>query len=299
METLESLHRKINGAGELKSVVRTMKAMSASNISQYEAAVSSLQDYYKAVSLGIIACFNQGEKEYVNEKQSSKNNDEKEICAIVFGSDQGLVGQFNDVLTHFVSESLNKLQGKKEIWSVGERVQFLLSDVGLMSTHFFNVPNSVNAITSLVSEILIKSEKEFENGTTKEFYIFHNQQQEEGGYKPISQRLLPLDDKWKQNFEKLHWPTLKKPEVIGPYEKTMQALIHEYLFVSLYKACAESLATENASRLSAMRRAEKNIEELLDNLSHKYHNLRQSSIDEELFDVVGGFEALKKEMLIN
>ncbi|MFT7031073.1 MAG: F-type H+-transporting ATPase subunit gamma, partial [Marinoscillum sp.] len=63
----------------------------------------------------------------------------------------------------------------------------------------------------------------------------------------------------------------------------------------LFKACAESLASENASRLVAMQRAEKNIEELLDKLNHQFHQLRQGLIDEELFDVVSGFEAIKKD----
>jgi F-type H+-transporting ATPase subunit gamma len=65
--------------------------------------------------------------------------------------------------------------------------------------------------------------------------------------------------------------------------------------MSLFKACAESLASENSSRLSAMQRAEKNIDKLLENQSSSFQRLRQSSIDEELFDVVSGFEALKKE----
>jgi hypothetical protein len=54
----------------------------------------------------------------------------------------------------------------------------------------------------------------------------------------------------------------------------------------------ESLASENASRLAAMQRAEKNIDELLEDLNGTFHRLRQSGIDEELFDVVAGFEAL-------
>jgi len=68
--------------------------------------------------------------------------------------------------------------------------------------------------------------------------------------------------------------------------------MREYLFVSLFRACAESLASENASRLAAMQRAEKNIDELLEALNGKFHRLRQSAIDEELFDVISGFEAL-------
>ena len=76
---------------------------------------------------------------------------------------------------------------------------------------------------------------------------------------------------------------------------TLRALIGEYLFISLFRACAESLASENASRLAAMQRAEKNIDELLENLNRTFHRLRQSGIDEELFDVVSGFEALSVE----
>lgn len=75
-------------------------------------------------------------------------------------------------------------------------------------------------------------------------------------------------------------------------ERTLLALVREYLFVSLFRACAVSLASENASRLAAMQRAEKNIDELLEDLNRTFHRLRQSGIDEELFDVVSGFDAL-------
>jgi F-type H+-transporting ATPase subunit gamma len=69
-------------------------------------------------------------------------------------------------------------------------------------------------------------------------------------------------------------------------------LIHEYLFVSLFRACAESLASENGSRLEAMQRADKNIEELLQKFTVSFNRLRKDNIDEELFDVISGFEAL-------
>ncbi|WP_339135973.1 MAG: F0F1 ATP synthase subunit gamma [Candidatus Electrothrix sp. GW3-4] len=59
-----------------------------------------------------------------------------------------------------------------------------------------------------------------------------------------------------------------------------------------FRACAESLASENASRLAAMQRADKNINELLEDLNRTFHSLHQSGIDEELFDVISGFESL-------
>jgi F-type H+-transporting ATPase subunit gamma len=56
----------------------------------------------------------------------------------------------------------------------------------------------------------------------------------------------------------------------------------------------QSLSSENASRLAAMQRAEKNIDELMESLNRSFHRLRQTSIDEELFDVISGFEALTR-----
>jgi F-type H+-transporting ATPase subunit gamma len=58
---------------------------------------------------------------------------------------------------------------------------------------------------------------------------------------------------------------------------------------------AESLVAENASRLAAMQRAEKNIGEMIEGLDQTFRHLRQASIDEELFDVVSGYEALSKK----
>ncbi len=295
METQESLRRKLNGADDLKSVVRTMKAVAASNIGQYETAVSSLHDYYRTVSLGIIAYFRQEKIDAKIENKVQNGNSEKIICAIVFGSDQGLVGQFNDSLADFVSQSLQDLTGKKEIWAVGERVQLLLSDIGFDTSTLYPVPNSVNAITPLVRQILVKSEERVDQGNIKEVYIFHNRPKSSSGYEPACQRLLPLDEKWRLSIVELKWPTKLIPQVIGENKSVLLALIHAYLFASLFKASAESLASENASRLAAMQRAEKNIDELLNDLSHKFHSLRQSSIDEELFDLVSGFEALKED----
>ena len=92
-------------------------------------------------------------------------------------------------------------------------------------------------------------------------------------YEPVSQRLLPLDEIWRQELAELPWPNGNFSEVIGDSAETLRALISEYLFVSLFRACAESLASENASRLAAMQRADKNIDELLEDLRGTFNNM--------------------------
>ncbi len=75
--------------------------------------------------------------------------------------------------------------------------------------------------------------------------------------------------------------------------RLFSALIRQYVFVSLYRACVESMASENASRLTSMQAAEKNIEDRLEELNAQYRHERQSSITSELLDIISGFEALQ------
>jgi F-type H+-transporting ATPase subunit gamma len=290
-DSTASLLRKINSAGELQSVVRTMKALAASSIGQYEKSVLALGDYYRTVELGLGACFRDGAPT-TSKSNGGKKANESAIGAVVFGSDQGLVGQFNDVVADFAIKTLAGLPGKARVWAVGERVNARLADAGLTMMGIFTVPNSVQAITPLVGQIQIESETRRAKGEYTQLYLFHNRPQAGALYEPVSQRLLPLDAAWQQSLVKVSWPTKNLPEVMCGGTATLRALIREYLFISLFRACAESLASENASRLAAMQRADKNIDDLLEHLRGNFHRLRQSGIDEELFDVISGFEAM-------
>jgi F-type H+-transporting ATPase subunit gamma len=288
--SVASLRHKIGSAEELESVVRTMKAMAASSIGQYENAVRSLDDYYRTLQLGLTACFREDKALGVMSARTLQK--QTAIAAIVFGSDQGLVGQFNEAMVEYAVATLGKLPGKKIVWAVGARIQSRLAETRLQPMAVFTLPNSINAITPLVGQILIELEAQREQGLIEQVYLFHNRPRTESIYIPVSQQLLPLDDAWLHKLAHIHWPTQNLPEVMNSRERTLRALVREYLFVTLFRACAESLASENASRLAAMQRAEKNIDELQEELNQTFHRLRQSSIDEELFDVVSGFEAL-------
>jgi len=293
-DSTASLRRKISSAGDLQSVVRTMKALAASSIGQFEKSVRALGDYYRTVELGLGACF----RESVPSVSMTKRKEKPAagpIGAIVFGSDQGLVGQFNDVVADYAIKTLAALPGKPQVWAVGERVHARLADAGLPMIGLYAVPSSVQAITPLVGQIQIESEAHRAKGEYARVYVFHNRPQSGSLYEPVSQRLLPLDAQWQQGLAQVPWPTKTLREVMSGGTVTLRARIREYLFISLFRACAESLASENTSRLAAMERADRNIDDLLETLQSTFHRLRQDSIDEELFDVISGYEALAKE----
>jgi F-type H+-transporting ATPase subunit gamma len=293
--TLESLRRKIDGAGDLEGVVRSMKALAASSIGQYEKAVQSLDDYYRTVELALVACLHQvGPVALAEGKRlPHERPHEGKIGAVVFGSDQGLVGRFNEVIVEFAVNELKTSPGKiTKIWAVGDRAHALLADTGVAPVDLLSVPTSVNAITPLIGQILIEGQAALDRDDVEEVYVFHNHPKFGAVYEPVGERLVPLDHAWQHKLAAMAWPTKNLPEVIEGAKSALPAFVRGYLFVLLFQACAESLASENASRLAAMQRAEKNIADILEDLKRTFRRVRQESIDEELFDVISGFEAL-------
>jgi len=290
----EQLSRKISGAKDLGGVVRAMKALAASSVGQYEKAVNALDDYLHTVELGLIACLHRASKGFPAIDIKPQHADK--IGAVIFGSDQGLVGSFNEVIVEFSQKSLRALAGRvTQIWVVGDRAKALLAETGGIPVRGLEVPASLDAITPLVGQILLELEAAREKGEIWEVHVFHNHPKPSSAYEPVGRRLLPLDAAWEQKLHATPWPTKTPPQVIDGVSSAFPILIRDYLFVLLFQACAESLASENASRLASMSRAEKSIDSMLDDLNRKYHRLRQESIDEELFDVIAGFEALTRK----
>jgi F-type H+-transporting ATPase subunit gamma len=289
----ESLTRKIATAGDLEGVVRAMKALAVASIGQYERSVASLEDYYRTLELGLSVCLR--ERGPVAPATHPSHPHPAPVGAIVFGSDQGLVGRFNEEIVEFAMKSLRALPGKTtRIWAVGDRAHALLEAAGPNLGGALAVPTSVAAITPLVGQILIEVEQAIEKGEVVGMHLFHNKPREGASYEPVGRKLLPLDNAWQAGVAALPWPTKVLPEVIEGPTPALPAFVRGYFFVLLFQACAESLASENASRLASMQRAEKNIDDMLVDLNRRFHRKRQEQIDEELFDLISGYEALSK-----
>ena len=170
-DTAASLRHKLKSAGDLQSVVRTMKSLAASSIVQYEQSVSTFGDYARTVELGLGICFRgMGHADALI--GGATGTDAGAIGAVVFGSDQGLVGQFNELVADHAVTTLQGLtdspgdqsRSQLRVWAVGERVQARLADAGLPVGGLFNVPSSVAGITPLVGEILVDTEAHQQSG---------------------------------------------------------------------------------------------------------------------------------------
>ena len=293
-DQMRVFQKKIKTMHSLKSIIKTMKILSAINIASYEKSVKALQHYYQSVKLGLIACLLQSPQ--IVQAVESKKVVTKRTGVVIFGSDQGMVGQFNDQIAEYAHHELGSIAAEKIIWPVGERVYSRLVDYPDLSVRNpFTLPNSIGHISTLISQLLDEIERERTLAEVDQLLIFYNKPKSGAKFEPTCLSLLPVDIKWMNSFMVKKWPTNMTPEVIDGIEITFPNLIRQHLFTSIIKACVESLTSENACRLASMQVAEKHIDELLESQYLKYNQERQNRIDEELFDLVSGFEVIMAE----
>lgn len=290
MQTSEYLKGKIQSAQDLLGVVKTMKALAAISIRQYQRAVEALAEYNRTVEMGLQVVLRQS-----REKVTAPRARTAQLGAIVFGTDQGLCGQLNStIVCHALAEMdrTGVCPENRIIIAAGMRAADLLEDGGQRVMEVLTTPGSTAGITPMVQDITVLLEDWRFKRQVEQMYLFYSEYISGASYGPRTLRILPVEEAWLRGLQQKKWESRSLPIFTMEWESIFRAMIREYLFVSIYRAFANSLASENASRLAAMQSAEKNIEERLEELHLHFHRQRQMTITEELLDIVAGFEAL-------
>ncbi len=287
MQTLDVLPKRIKTASDLLSVVKTMKSLAAVNIRHFDQAAQSLMQYAHVVEQGWTVLFRSGEIMLPTSREN------KAIILIV-GSDQGMCGQFNELVMQAglaAGERLTEQGLEVTFWTAGDRVRTTLEDVGTHSALHFPIPGTLGGIDPVVGDLVERMSQWKRHGMGR-FHVVHNAQREHGGYSPTDNRILPLDKKWEERLATAEWPGRCLPQIFLPGESLFSELFGQHLFISLYGALAQSMAAENIARFAAMYAAEKKIEGIRKELLITFRQARQNAITEELLDIMAGFEAI-------
>jgi len=296
MESTEHLQKHLASLQELQAIVRTMKALSAASIRQYEQASDSLVDYYRTVELGLHAALLPAVPR--PSQPFEKRKSPPRLGSVVFGSDHGLCGRFNEDIAAYASEKMTETQPNREdrkTLAVGARVAAALEAEGQPPEEDFLVPGAASRITSTVRQILLKVDEWQTEDNVEAVDIFHNRPSGRSGYETARDRLVPIDWNRFERLEKRPWPTRRLPLYTMDRGQLLSDLLRQYFFVVIFRACAESQAAEHGNRLAAMQSAEKNLQEKLEQVTMTYRRVRQDSITSELLDVVSGFEAISTD----
>lgn len=301
MDTLDSLKKKLDTSKSVKKVVSTMKSLAAANIKKYEKAVLSLEKYKENIDLGLQAILSSEQSDdflekskYILPNNGTSKNPKK--IAVLFGSNQGLCGRFNDRVIEFFYEELK--QERREdyiIISVGNRLDMLLDGKNLKSDHSIPIALSLEAIVEVVYDLLNLVDAIRKKGCTDSSTLYYTHFDSTVSGTVIKQQLLPLDKSDFQEISKRKWETNNIPMWKVNTDIILKDLLRQYLFTMLYSTITNSVASEMKNRMMTLDNAEKNIEDIVANTSLIYNQKRQGVITSELLDVVSGAQVAKRK----
>ena len=294
MQTLENVQRKIDSARDLFSVVKTMKALAAVNIHSYEKAVQSANSYFQNIEAGLQIVL----KENPEMLKITVPKKEEVSGIIVFGAQRGLAGNFNLPIINNISKWVKgkNIEPKTSLvtCAIGDRIAEQLKDIGIPPESNLSFPAFRYHLDATIQELLMMVEGwRFRKKVTL-IQLFYQKPLRGTLTQPFTQQLYPLDLNWLKRLANNPWPSRSIPFYNIPAFQLFNRLISQYFYITIFRAFLESMASENASRLMAMQKAEQNIEERLEELSARFHQQRQNAITDELLDIIAGFEALTK-----
>lgn len=295
MDSLEGLQKRIKTTQDLRSIVSTMKSLSAVSIIQYDAALKSLLDYGKTIDLGMLALMKHNVVRVPVQRKIPK--EKMKGLAVVIGSDTGMVGRINrDTVS--LCEKMMKRKGflpeNITYIPVGRQIIGLLSSKDKDIAYRHPVSNSIKSISVTAAHVLVEMDELMRSRGITHVFLFFSQKR--GPYvRSHSVLLVPMGEEWLKSLEKRTWEGKSFPEYSMKSDALFSALVREKMMMTISTALTDALSAEHHMRLTTMQAAEKNIDENLEKMNLQFQQIRQENITTELLDVVNGAEALSAQ----
>ncbi|WP_339752425.1 F0F1 ATP synthase subunit gamma [uncultured Marinobacter sp.] len=290
-QTLEALSRRTETLTSIRGIVHTMKTMSAINAVPYEHAARSIESYHQTVLSGLRA--------FVAKTGpiSMPVVVQPEQILVVFGSDHGLCGNYNEVLAELARSESSKVDGRARVLCVGARMSDALSDQGLGPEVTFLPPASADGIGRLASDIVTRLDDIGAGDVHNRIAVnlAFTRRAGKGQHEPVVSPLLPLPLSLLSDPGRAGWQSRSLPDYTMPAMPLLAALLRNHIFASVFQASAEAMVTENAARLALMQQAEQAVDDRLEEVGGQFRRVRQDEITNELMDIIIGFGALKKK----
>ncbi len=289
MGNLKEIRNRISSIESTEKVTSAMKLVSAAKFRRSQQAIINLRPYSNKLSEILHNLSDAVSMD--DELQNGQRNPEK-VVIIAITSNKGLCGSFNSSVIkeahRVVKEKYSKQQeagnvqfillGKKGKDQLGKFYPVMHSDEQIIDKADFSV---IASITDELMDKFIKKEIDRVD-------VIYNQFVNASTQKLSVEQFLPVAIPENQEEKKFKNDFIFEPSK----EELLQTLIPRILKLQLFKMLIDSIASEHGARMTSMSKATDNANEMLKELKLKYNNARQSSITNELIEIVSGAEAL-------
>ena len=293
MASAREMRLRIRSVKNISQVTRALETVSASKVRKAISAMMATRSYATKAWQVLTHVAEQPGRDSLHPLLSDRTSVNNSLVVVITG-DRGLAGAYNSNVIRFVASHFDKNPVPVKYIAVGRKGRDLLlrrrKDVIADFSHLPPAPTFADV--SAIGRLAVDS---FMNGEVDEVFLVYTDYVNMARQITTVKKLLPLElvgEGLVEDFENQH----NGPHAAYEYEPDMREILDEiiprFTALQVYQAVLESLASEHAARMVAMRNATENAKELVGALQLAYNKVRQQSITNDILDIVGGAEAL-------
>ena len=290
MGNLKEIRTRITSIESTQKITSSMKLVSAAKLRRAQTAIQHLRPYSQKLNeiLNNLAGSNMG----VEQLPLFEQREPEKVAVVVITSNKGLCGAFNSniikTVNHLITEKYaDQLRaGHLQLLCIGKKGKEHLSK--LYPVAYYNEELLDNPDFTELSTVTDKLVQQFVNQEVDKVEVVYNQFLNAATQRVTVEAFLPVLPPETDKEQKVTSDYIIEPSA----EQLLKELIPKILRTQLYKTLSDSIASEHGARMTSMTKATDNATEILRELRLKYNNARQSSITNELIEIVSGANAL-------
>ena len=304
MATQKEVRNRINSVKNVHKITRAMEMVAAARLRRAEQRIDAMRPYAQAIRR-LTQRVAEASGEIPRVKLLEERENVQRVGVLLITGDRGLAGAFN-------SQIIREGTRLRREYS-GEGTEVVFSVVGRRgnSTMRFRGENVENSYVGFTDRPAFTNAREISHELTAAFAdeevdrvdLVYNRyvspltqyvrrhtllplQQAEVFGEGVPAPEEPADSELAEAHMNAYWIYEPEPEELLP------KLFEEYVDISVYRALLESAASELGARMTAMRNASENAEDMISRLTLEMNRVRQAEITQEILEVVAGAEAL-------
>ena len=298
MANAREVRLRIRSVKNIAQVTRALQAVSASKVRRATQAMLNTRPYATKAWQVLTHIAGQPGRASLHPLLTPRLEDRNELVVLIT-SDRGLAGAYNTNVLRFAASRFDKSQAQVSFIAVGRKGRdILLRRRKRVMADFSNLPAAPSfADVSAIGRLAVD---EFLAGNVDRVYLVYTDFINMVRQIPTIKQLLPLEIGAKQDRVETFSTAQQIAAAAYIYEpgetEILDEIVPRFTALQVFQAILESLASEHAARMVAMKNATDSATELVSALQLEYNKARQQSITNEMLDIAGGAEALVKAM---
>lgn len=295
MATTKEIKNHIKSVKDTQKITNAMYLIASTKLRKAKSSLDLTRPYFTELKTEIERIFQTAEdveNQYFYPTRGEHNL--TGACGfLVITADKGLAGSYNQNVIKEAVRLMEKRDNYK-LFVVGEygRHYFTSHNMPIERSFLYTAQNPTIGRARHISDILVEL---FNCGKLAEIYIVYTDMQGAISSKVCSTRLLPFhrtqfmgEDNGKKE---IHHSFQFTPSI----EKVLGNIVPSYITGYIYSALIDSFCSEQNARMNAMDSANRNAQELLEELSVQYNHIRQAAITQEITEISSGAKSMKKK----